>query len=161
MIKFIFMYETLFFFIMLFKLFNFNTVNCDVQFSSKSYSSLPNIGITNFNPETDKAKVLRETKNRAGFYQWTHVVSGKTYVGSAINLSQQLKNYYNKAYINRYKNSRILNAIFCHGYGAFNLTIQPPAISLRGGAEYIDITNLSIEESKKLYLKKSNFILIL
>ena len=138
---------------MLFKFFNlFPTVNCDVaqfrQLRFKYYSTLPKQEILVYNPEKDKAQIFKETKNRTGIYQWTHLESGKIYIGSAIDLSKRLYCYYNKAYLKKY-NSRIFNAILCHGYSGFSLTIL----------ECVDITNLSIEESKKAILEREQFYL--
>lgn len=36
------------------------------------------------NGDVDKAKILKENFGKAGIYQWTHLESGKFYVGSAL-----------------------------------------------------------------------------
>src|SRR5690349_16541872 len=42
------------------------------------------------NAETDKLQILKDNKGKAGIYQWTHIESGKTYIGSAVDLSRRL-----------------------------------------------------------------------
>jgi group I intron endonuclease len=92
-----------------------------------------------------KKKILSDNKGKTGIYLWTHIESGKRYVGSAFNLADRLGRYYSKNYIeNAKENSYIYNAMLIHGYSAFSLTIL----------EFIDISNLSLEESKKLILER-------
>jgi group I intron endonuclease len=53
-------------------------------------------------------------------------MSGKSYVGSAIDLSQRLKNYYNISYLEREikkNNSMIYKALLKYGYSSFKLDI--------------------------------------
>ena len=95
------------------------------------------------NVDTDKSKILKDNKGRAGIYQWTHVQSGKKYVGSSVDLTKRFSLYYSKRCLEQYK-SYINSAIILHGYSSFSLTIL----------EYIDITNLSKEEARKLILER-------
>ena len=103
------------------------------------------------NAETDKLQILSDNKGKAGIYQWTHIESNKSYIGSAVDLSKRLKNYYSKSYISDKNkgNSYIYNAIISHGYSAFSLTI----------IEYIDISgsNTSKDEAKTLILEKEQY----
>lgn len=85
------------------------------------------------NADTDKSKILSDNKGKAGIYQWTHKESGKTYIGSAVNISNRLKDYYSKNHLERNKTMYINNALLQHGYDAFSLTIL----------EYVDISTLS------------------
>jgi group I intron endonuclease len=102
------------------------------------------------NAETDKSQILSDNKGKAGIYQWTHKKSGKIYIGSAVDLSLRLKGYFSITYLNKAKsNSYIYNAILEHGYSAFSLSIL----------EYIDISNLSKEEIRKVILSKEQFYL--
>jgi len=68
------------------------------------------------NAETDKLTILSITKQEAGIYLWTYKESGKIYIDFLINLFKQLKNYYNKNYLNRYKFIYIYKIIFFHNY---------------------------------------------
>jgi group I intron endonuclease len=99
------------------------------------------------NADSDKSKILSDNKGKAGIYQWTHIESGKMYIGSAVNLSRRLKNYLNVKYLNRSKYMHISKALLYHGYSSFSLTIF----------ELIDVQNLSKLEAKKLLLEKEQF----
>ena len=41
--------------------------------------------------KTEKSYIY--TENKAGIFQWTHIKSGKIYIGSALNLSYRIKEY--------------------------------------------------------------------
>jgi len=110
--------------------------------SDTNGSNVPAIIYNNAN--TDKSQILKDNNGRAGIYQWRHIKSGQIYIGSAVDLSKRFKNYYNKAYVICYKTSYINNALFSHGYSSFSLTIL----------EYLDITNLSLEETRKFILER-------
>ena len=99
------------------------------------------------NAGTDKSRILLDNKGKTGIYLWTHKESGKIYIGSAVDLSNRLKNYFNKSYINQNKNMYINKALLCHGYSSFSLTIL----------EYIDISNLSKENARKLILEREQY----
>jgi len=101
------------------------------------------------NADTDKSEILAYTKARTGIYLWTHKESNKMYIGSAIDLSKRLSNYYSLGYLTRYSNSIICNALYSHGYSKFSLTIM----------EFIDTSNLNKDEIKKLILEKEQFYL--
>lgn len=92
--------------------------------------------------ETAKKEILSDNNNKAGIYLWTHLETGTLYIGSAVDLTKRLKVYLTQSYLKRYKTVYIYNALLCHGYSAFSLTI----------IEYIDITNLSKEEARKKIL---------
>jgi hypothetical protein len=97
------------------------------------------------NADVDRLRILKDNKDKAGIYLWTHLESGKIYIGSALNLSDRLKNYFNKGNLER--NKSICNALLHHGYSKFTLTI----------IEIIDISNLTKAEARKFFLE-SNII---
>jgi len=99
------------------------------------------------NAETEKQLILKDTKNKAGVYLWTHLDSNKKYVGSSVNISRRLTYYFSKVNIARFKKSRIHNALHRYGYSSFSLTIL----------EFIDITNLPINEAKILILEREQY----
>ena len=78
------------------------------------------------NVSVDKSKILEENKNKSGIYMWTNLINGKCYIGSAVNLSNRLSNYYSTTYmedaLNR-SNSHIYRALLKNGYENFSLTI--------------------------------------
>jgi excinuclease UvrABC nuclease subunit len=53
------------------------------------------------NAGLQKSDIYKGNNNKTGIYKWTHVISGKSYVGSAINLSNRFRNYYSLAYLKR------------------------------------------------------------
>jgi len=78
------------------------------------------------NAEADKAKIIKENKNKSGIYMWTNTINGIQYIGSAIDLSNRLSFYFSfPAMENKLKNSKsfIYNAILKHGHSNFSLTI--------------------------------------
>jgi len=98
----------------------------------------------------NKGLILKDTKGRTEIYKWTHLESGKFYIGSAIDLSGRFKDYFSKSYISNRKTSRICNALVSHGYSAFSLTIL----------EYIDnISNFSQDEARILILEREQHYL--
>ena len=60
-----------------------------------------------------------------------------------MNLSKRLTHYFSIGYITRNNKSYIHNALLCHGYSSFSLTIL----------NYIDVSNLSLDEAKTLILQ--------
>jgi len=99
------------------------------------------------NAEIDKNRILKDIKNKSGIYQWTHLESGKTYIGSAVNLSKRVSKYFTIKFITRYKKSHINNALSLYSYSAFSFSI----------VEYINIENLSKAESRKLILEREQY----
>lgn len=95
------------------------------------------------NVDNNKSKILSDNKGRAAIYIWTNTLSGKRYVGSAIDLSKRLRDYYSPSYLKR-ANNYICNALICHTHSAFSLTIL----------EYIGISNLSKDEARKKILER-------
>lgn len=93
-----------------------------------------------------KSQILKLNRGNAGIYQWTHKESGKIYIGSAVDLGKRLAQYFSKSYLVKNK-SYINNAINLHGLSSFSLTIL----------EYIDITNLSKNEIKKIILEREQY----
>jgi group I intron endonuclease len=65
-------------------------------------------------------------------------------VGSAVDLSKRLSHYFNKSYLTKYKSMYIYKVLLQHGYSSFSLTIL----------EYIDISNLSKKDTRKLILER-------
>jgi hypothetical protein len=64
------------------------------------------------NAQISKKDILKDNRGKTGIYMWTNLKSGLTYVGSALNLSRRLTNYYYNTYLlksNKGKSSRLLN----------------------------------------------------
>jgi group I intron endonuclease len=95
------------------------------------------------NAEIDRSQILSDTKSLAGIYMWTHIESNKKYIGSAVDLSKRLKDYYSPLYLKRADNY-ISKALLHYTYSAFSLTI----------IEFISIKDLSLEGTRQLILER-------
>jgi GIY-YIG catalytic domain len=85
--------------------------NSQDSFNNFNKESKVSAVIVYSNVETDKSKILSENKGKAGIYQWIHIESGKTYIGSAVDLSKRLKDYFSKSHLERTKTRYILQII--------------------------------------------------
>ena len=78
------------------------------------------------NAESDKALILKENQNKSGIYKWTNLINDKQYIGSAVDLSNRLSDYYSTTYMEdalKRSNSHIYRALLKNGYENFSLTI--------------------------------------
>ena len=41
-----------------------------------------------------KTSIYKYNKNKCGVYRWNNLISGKTYVGSSINLTKRFTSYF-------------------------------------------------------------------
>ena len=72
--------------------------------------------------DSQKPIILKENRGKSGVYRWVNKVNRKSYVGSAVNISQRLRNYFNLNYLLLH-NMRIYKAILKYGHSKFNLEI--------------------------------------
>ena len=101
------------------------------------------------NLNVNRSLILSENKDRTGIYMWIHKSSGKTYVGSAFNLSRRFTEYYSSYYLKRNKSMYICNALGAYGHSEFFLII----------IEYINTLNIDKKEIRKLLLlREQNFL---
>lgn len=93
------------------------------------------------NAELLKKVILAENRNNSGIYRWINNLNNNTYVGSGINLSKRLGDYYNKVDLTR--NPRpITQALLKHGHSNFTLEILeycPQASLLEREQFYLDL----------------------
>ena len=76
------------------------------------------------NSDEEKEYIVNENKGRSGIYRWVHIESGKSYIGSAKNLSSRFKQYFNYNHISYPKrNMTIYKSLLKHGYAKFRLEI--------------------------------------
>jgi group I intron endonuclease len=76
------------------------------------------------NADTQKIQICLDNKGKTSIYKWTNLISGKSYVGSSINLSNRYKDYLNSAFLTmclKKGRSIICNALLKHGYSGFKL----------------------------------------
>lgn len=70
----------------------------------------------------NKSTILLENKGKPGIYRWTNKLNNNTYVGSGLNLSKRMGEYYNQSELKR--NPRPIHAaLLKHGYENFKLEI--------------------------------------
>lgn len=82
--------------------------------------------ITYYNTYVNKSNILRENKNKSGIYRWLNLITGKSYIGSSINLNVRLRAYYCTSNLNRIVNkeqSIICEALLKYGHKNFSLDI--------------------------------------
>jgi hypothetical protein len=53
------------------------------------------------NVEKNKFIIYEENRNKSGIYRWNNLVTGSSYVGSAINFTKRLSNYLSPRFINK------------------------------------------------------------
>jgi len=46
------------------------------------------------NAQIDRTLIVKNHKDKSGIYLWTHLDSGKKYIGSSVNLSKRIDFYY-------------------------------------------------------------------
>src|SRR5437588_4192558 len=51
------------------------------------------------NSDTCKSQILSDNKNKSGIYMWENKINAKRYIGSSVDLSNRLSNYYSTAYM--------------------------------------------------------------
>ena len=65
-----------------------------------------------------------ENRRLCGVYKWTNKLNGKSYIGSSVNLSKRLSNYYNYTFLSKLQhNMLIYKALLKHGHSNFSLEI--------------------------------------
>lgn len=95
-----------------------------------------------------KDKIYKDVKNKTGIYIWTNNISGKKYVGSAVNLRKRLRYYFNPKFMEKMllRNSSIIySALLKYNYNNFELSI----------IEFCDINMLL--EREQYYLDNFEF----
>jgi group I intron endonuclease len=94
----------------------------------------------------NKNTILLENKGKPGIYRWTNKLNNNTYVGSGLNLSKRVGDYYKESELKR--NPRPIHAaLLKHGYENFKLEIL----------EYCRADELIIKEQYYLDLLKPEY----
>jgi group I intron endonuclease len=78
------------------------------------------------NAYKDKSIIYKENINKSGIYRWNNLVTGDSYVGSAVNLTNRLSNYFSLIFLKRTilkSRSIISNSLLKYGYNNFSLDI--------------------------------------
>jgi len=100
------------------------------------------------NADGYQATILKENKGKSGIYRWTNNINGNTYVGSSVDLSRRLRQYYGKRLQNLEHISLIYLAIIKFGHYNFTLEIL----------EYCESADVLEREQYYLNLLKRNII---
>ena len=74
------------------------------------------------NANTSKKELFDQNRNKSGIYRWVNTVNGKTYIGSAVNLTKRLGSYFNLNELNR-NSSPIKKALLSYGHYKFRIDI--------------------------------------
>lgn len=76
------------------------------------------------NADVLKNSIINDNKGKAGVYNWLNLISGKSYVGSSINLGKRFQNYFNYNYISGSRQNMIIHkALLSYGYSNFKVEI--------------------------------------
>lgn len=79
------------------------------------------------NAYKDKSIIYEENRNKSGIYRWNNLITGDSYVGSAVNLTNRLSNYFSLIFLKRTilkSRSIINNSLLKYGYNNFSLDIM-------------------------------------
>jgi len=82
--------------------------------------------VTYYNVEEYKYIIYKDNKNISGIYRWNNKITGKSYIGSSINLTKRLRAYFSvKVLTNKLSRSKseINSALLKDGYSNFTLDI--------------------------------------
>jgi len=98
----------------------------------------------------NKSQILKFNKGKSGVYRWINKKSGKSYVGSSVNLFFRLRDYLTINYLKREikLSKRIISmALIKYGYSGFTLEIL----------EYCDVSVLIEREQHYMDLLKPEY----
>lgn len=79
-----------------------------------------------YNVDKNRCIILNENRRKSGIYRWNNLITGKSYVGSSISLSNRFRIYYSLIELKRRLNtskSAIHSALLKHGHANFSLDI--------------------------------------
>lgn len=89
-------------------------------------ATLPAGAIEYSNPQESEGIIRTSFVKKRGVYLWTNRMNGQQYIGSAMNLSSRLSDYFTNSYL-KYQSTRgsvISAAILKHGLSEFSLQIM-------------------------------------
>lgn len=120
-------------------LFTFFSANFYGSSSSDDPSFIPVKSYTN--ADTMKLQIFSENKGKTGIYRWVNNVNGKSYIGSALDITRRLRNYYSIYYLEK-SNMAISKGLLKYGYFNFSLHILEycdESILLKREQYYLDL----------------------
>lgn len=99
------------------------------------------------NADKNKSIIYKENKNISGIYRWNNLITGDSYVGSALNLTNRLSKYFSPIFLKRNilkSKSRINNSLLKYGYNNFSIDILEycePNVLIKREQYYLDTLN--------------------
>ena len=90
------------------------------SFSTSSNSITP--AKSYLNSDLMQNLTILENKGKSGVYRWVNVLNGNSYIGSSINISKRLCNYYNLSHLTKSKMT-ICKALLKYGYINFSFEV--------------------------------------
>ena len=95
--------------------------------------------VTYDNIKEDRARILKEQKDKSGVYCLINKINGHCYIGSSAHLSARMKNYLNTTFLKARQNINIpiVKALLKYGQSNFSLLIL----------EYVDADMLTVIET--------------
>jgi group I intron endonuclease len=104
--------------------FNVRVRTCFFSTNSFKMTKLPQPEKVYENADHQKLQILKENKGKSGVYRWVNKdSSGKSYVGSSVNLRRRFTQYFSIKYLLLYSYMAINRALLKYGYSNFYLTI--------------------------------------
>ena len=100
--------------------------------------------VSYFNADKDKSIIYKENKNKSGIYRWNNLETGDSYVGSSVNLTRRLSNYFSPIFLKRNilrSKSIISNSLLKYGYNKFSIDILEyckPSVLIKREQYYLD-----------------------
>jgi group I intron endonuclease len=94
--------------------------------------------------------IFKDNKGKSGVYRLTNIITGATYIGSAINLTRRFREYFSVKHLKKEtlkNNSIIYRALLKNGYSNFRLEIL----------EYCDKNDTIIKEQYYIDLLKPKY----
>jgi predicted GIY-YIG superfamily endonuclease len=79
--------------------------------------------VTYNDTSAQKELIFKENIGKSGIYLWTNKVNGKSYIGSSVDLTRRLRQYYGKKILTCKYISLIYQALSKHGHDKFSLGI--------------------------------------
>lgn len=70
--------------------------------NNNNYNNVNIIPVVSYsNADKYKFIIYEENKNKSGIYRWNNLITGSSYVGSAINLTKRLSNYFSSKFLKK------------------------------------------------------------
>jgi group I intron endonuclease len=97
------------------------------------------------NSDVSKKDIYKDNRKKTGVYRWINKISGKTYIGSALNISERLVKYYSLSCLikeTKRNNSAIYKALLNYGHSTFKFEILEhctPKVLIEREQYYLDL----------------------